>query len=55
MNMRDRFRELRRSLADTTDRRANWHRPTAKPQQLEFSLPLIRRSRALRLNPSATR
>ena len=55
MNIKERLRELRRTLAKGAPVRGQLRRPAAKPQQMEFSLPLIERSRALRLSPSGTR
>ena len=55
MNIKERFGEIRRTLSQRTSLRARNRRNTTQPQQLEFSLPVIQRSRALRLSPSASR
>jgi hypothetical protein len=55
MNISEGLRELRRRLSERSNVQQNSRRQVAKPQQLEFSLPQIRRSRLLRLNPNAVR
>jgi len=43
MNVKERFRELRRALRATTGAR---RKPIVKPRQLELSLPIGRRRQA---------